>query len=211
VKTDPATGKERAYYAAWPVGERVLDRPGTRHLNFTTGFNNIVHSNLELLATAPDQMRQFTTTATVGGKKQRVKVYAHDPGSLNDVAVLKATDAPGVKFETVPMASRSDLARLKEAGVLDSVAVIGFPRGITVLEIGRATPSPTIGNIRKVEHTIHVSAPISPGNSGGPLVNLEGKVIGIATRIITAEAETHGVCLPITKAYDLLPKEYIPK
>jgi hypothetical protein len=36
-------------------------------------------------------------------------------------------------------------------------------------------------------------------------------VIGIATRIITAEAETHGVCLPITKAYDLLPKEYIPK
>ncbi len=211
VKTDPATGKARAYYAAWPVGERVLDRPGTRHLNFTTGFNNIVHSNLELLATAADQMRQFTTMATIGGKSQRVKVYAHDPQSLNDVAVLKATEAPGVKFETIAMASRSDLARLKEAGALDPIAVIGFPRGIQVLEIGRATPSPTIGNIRKVEHTIHVSASISPGNSGGPLVNLDGKVIGIATRIINAETETHGVCLPISKAYDLLPKELRPK
>lgn len=211
VKTDPATGKARAYYAAWPVGERVLDRPGTRHLNFTTGFNNIVHSNLELVATAADQMRQFTTSATIGGKKQRVKVYAHDPQSQNDVAVLQATEPLGQPFETIAMANRKDLQRLKDTGALDPVAVIGFPRGIQVLEIGKATPSPTIGNIRKVEHTIHVSASISPGNSGGPLVNLQGKVIGIATRIINAETETHGVCIPITKAFDLLPKEFRPK
>jgi S1-C subfamily serine protease len=55
-----------------------------------------------------------------------------------------------------------------------------------------AVPSATIGAVRKIEDTIHISAPIVAGNSGGPVLDGRGRVIGIATRIY---CETLGICI----------------
>jgi S1-C subfamily serine protease len=212
VKRDPITGQEAAYYAVWPAGTRVMSTTGSRSLEFSFGFNNLQLGNLSLLATAPDEMRSFQTEIEVDGQKRHVSVHAHDPESLNDVAVLKVNPLPGETLPYMPMASAAEIERLRKGGgVLQPILAMGFPRGVAVLEEGIANPSPTIGFIRKVERTLHLDASISPGNSGGPVLNDDGVVLGIATRIADASAETHGFAVPVTKAFELLPDHVKPK
>ena len=62
-----------------------------------------------------------------------------------------------------------------------------------ILEGHRAESSPSVGIVRKVEDTILVTAPIVGGNSGGPVLDAEGRVIGIATR--THGDATLGACI----------------
>ena len=212
VKRDPVTGQELADYAVWQTGARVMETTGSRNLAFSFSFNNKAQQNLSLLATAPDEMKSFMTEIEVDGQKRRVTVYAHDPDSLNDVAVLKIVPLPGETMPWMPMATAPDIERLRKAGAaITPILVMGFPRGTQVLEDGIANPSPTIGHIRKVERTLHLDASISPGNSGGPVLNDDGLVLGIATKIADASAETHGFAVPITKAFDLLPEHVRPK
>jgi len=64
---------------------------------------------------------------------------------------------------------------------LDPVMVLGFPRGIALLEDQRAELSVALGEVSKIESSIMITAPVVPGNSGGPVVNRDGDVIGVAT------------------------------
>ncbi|MCI0342896.1 MAG: trypsin-like peptidase domain-containing protein [Planctomycetales bacterium] len=201
--TDPVTGEPKVTYALWQTGAKVSDGSA---LSFATAYHNVLYRNLALEKCAPDEMGEVTEDVErADGSVRRVKFFAHQPNSLNDVALLKITEQPGVKLPFLELASDDDLERLRKGGALDDVLVLGFPRGTQVLEEGKATLSPTTGHIRKFERTIHIDASIGPGNSGGPVLNLEGKVIGIATRIMRG-AETHGMCIPASEARKLLPK-----
>ena len=64
----------------------------------------------------------------------------------------------------------------------DTVYTLGSPKGVeNIFTVGIVSnPSVTIGGI----DCIAITAPISPGNSGGPLLNAEGKVIGINSMTI---------------------------
>jgi S1-C subfamily serine protease len=57
--------------------------------------------------------------------------------------------------------------------------------------------------VRKVEQTIHVSAAMLGGNSGGPLIDSKGRVIGVSTMVVKG-SETLGSCLRIEHAAELL-------
>jgi S1-C subfamily serine protease len=70
-----------------------------------------------------------------------------------------------------------------------------------------AETSGSRGDVRKFETSILISAPIIGGNSGGPVFNERGFVIGVSTRTIRG-AETFGFCIPIRDAIKLLPPEY---
>ena len=114
-----------------------------------------------------------------------VEIRYHDANDNHDLALLKAEGGPFRPVRTVT-------GRLPEK--LDPVMVLGFPRGLDILEKGVAESSPSLGTVRKVEDTIYVTAPIIPGNSGGPVFDGEGAVIGIATRVVQG-TETLGICL----------------
>ena len=66
-----------------------------------------------------------------------------------------------------------------------------------------AETSPSLGYVRKVEETIQITAPIVSGNSGGPLVDTEGRVLGVATR--TKGDTSLGVCIQVCRILPLLP------
>jgi S1-C subfamily serine protease len=129
-----------------------------------------------------------------------VHAHVHDN---NDLAVLKLTDKFG-NFQPVRLATVEDAGRLQK---LDPVLAMGFPRGGSLLERGLAEPTASRGDIRKIEDSILISAPIIGGNSGGPVFSEEGAVIGISTRTVKG-AETFGFCIPIQHAVSLLPPEY---
>ena len=130
----------------------------------------IVVTNNHVIANAEDII------VRIGDKEYKAEVLGSDPYA--DVAVLKIKDAK-VVFETVNFGD-SDKAR-----VGDWVIAIGNPFGL-----GGTVTSGIISarnrdiNLTRYDDFIQTDASINQGNSGGPLFNLNGEVIGINTAII---------------------------
>jgi len=91
----------------------------------------------------------------------------------NDLALLKVSGA----FQALPIATPAD-ARLGQ-----SVFTIGFPnpdmQGIEP-KLTRGEISSMAGMMDDPRH-FQISVPVQPGNSGGPLVDLRGNVVGIVS------------------------------
>jgi S1-C subfamily serine protease len=142
----------------------------------------------------------------------RIKVIFYDglesPATVtgaqpeNDMAVLQAARIPD-DLIAATMRSTSDLA----SG--DKVLAVGFPFGIgpsasggIVSGLGRAFKSPE--GKQEMKNLIQFDAAANPGNSGGPLVTMDGEVVGIVTAILNpTSARTFlgiGFAVPIENA-----------
>lgn len=107
----------------------------------------------------------------------------------------------------------SDLAVLDINGVdcpyLDTNTEENLALGVKVFTIGNPSglqhtvTSGIVSGYRESEnkHFIQTDAPINPGNSGGPLVDTDGKVIGINTMILS-EAEGIGFAIPVNVVFE---------
>jgi serine protease Do len=129
------------------------------------------------------------------GRKLKAKVVGADPNS--DVAVIKVE---GVTNLVPAVLGDSDLVRTG-----DWVLAMGNPLALELsvtTGIVSATGRSDV-NITDFADFIQTSAPINPGNSGGPLVNYEGKVIGINTAIIGG-AQGLGFAIPINLAKGIM-------
>jgi S1-C subfamily serine protease len=120
----------------------------------------------------------------------------------NDLAVLQASKIPD-DLIAATMRSTSDLA----PG--DKVLAVGFPFGIgpsasggIVSGMGRVFRSPE--GKQEMKNLIQFDAAANPGNSGGPLVTMDGEVVGIVTAILNpTSARTFlgiGFAVPIENA-----------
>ena len=140
---------------------------------------------------------------------------------VEDVHLLRVTVSSGEEYDSVVIArdEQKDLAILgiiadrsdflesvlgssNNATVGDEVVAIGYSLGLE----GQSTfTKGVISAIRKTEnggHTyIQTDAAVNPGNSGGPLVNLKGEVIGVNTAKYVGEGvEGIGLAIPIDEA-----------
>jgi S1-C subfamily serine protease len=120
----------------------------------------------------------------------------------NDLAVLKATSLPD-DLQAATMRSTGDL----QPG--DQVVAVGFPFGI-----GPSVSGGVVSGLRRefrdpegkklLTNLIQFDAAANPGNSGGPLVTMDGNVVGIVTAILNpGEARTFigiGFAVPIENA-----------
>jgi S1-C subfamily serine protease len=117
------------------------------------------------------------------GASMKAAVVGTDPSS--DLAVLKI-DASSRALTPLPLGD-SDLAK-----VGDPVVAIGNPFGLDrtvtagiVSAIQRAITAP---NGYTIDHVIQTDAAINHGNSGGPLLNGRGDVIGVNSQIETGDS-----------------------
>lgn len=176
--------------AAWPTGRFVRNTPRT--LRLSTAFHT-ADKTLEVVCTTPDVFVQ-TSRRLASGSRLDGDYHALD---RNDLAVLRADfgGRPGVAPLRLAPADH-------QAQKLEPVMVLGFPGNITARETLQAETAPSLGEVRKVETSIFVDAPIVPGNSGGPLMDAQGQVIGVA--FATFGASTVGGCIPIRYVHELL-------
>ena len=159
-----------------PFGEMFKDfeRPTERKASsLGSGFvikeDGVVITNNHVIANAEDIL------VRVGEKEYEAKVIGADP--YMDIAVIKIQTKD--KFKPVSFGDSS------KARVGDWVVAIGNPFGLggTVTSGIISARNRQIG-LTRYEDFIQTDASINQGNSGGPLFNLKGEVIGINTAII---------------------------
>jgi S1-C subfamily serine protease len=122
-----------------------------------------------------------------------------------DVAILRVPP-----FADMPVLHNfnRDVSSLSQG---DPVGVIGYPFGAELFEFTKAKKAETSfsqGHISKVTPSkIQVDAPANPGNSGGPIFDEEGRVIGILTQgLASMGAQNINFGTPIGHALDMLER-----
>ena len=176
-----------------------------------TGDNDEIENGVGTGVVIIDKGVILTNLHVVSGA-DRIKVIFHDGlessatisgvQAENDLAVLQAAKIPDDMIAAT-MRSTSDLA----PG--DKVLAVGFPFGIgpsasggVVSGLGRVFRSPE--GKQEMKNLIQFDAAANPGNSGGPLVTMDGEVVGIVTAILNpTSARTFlgiGFAVPIENA-----------
>jgi serine protease Do len=134
-----------------------------------------------------------------GGQEFTAKVIGAD--APTDVAVLK------ISGKDLPIVTMADSDKLE---VGDVVLAIGNPFGVgqtvtmgIVSAVGRNAL-----NINQYENFIQTDAAINPGNSGGPLVDAEGRLVGINTAIFSESGGYQGVgfAVPVSLARSVMER-----
>jgi putative serine protease PepD len=140
--------------------------------------NDHVVAGANSLTVAAKGSSSLTRTATLVGEE------AND-----DLALIKV-DPSGLGLKPLTLASSAT------AQVGDGVYAIGNPYGLDetltrgiVSALGRSISAP---NGAKIAGAIQTDAALNPGNSGGPLLNDEGQVIGVNSQIASEAASVNG-------------------
>ncbi len=136
------------------------------------------------------------------GRKFDTEWIRGDPQT--DVAVVK------IKAKRLIAAPLGDSDKMQ---VGDWVLAIGAPEGLPqTVTAGIISAKGRKTGMRSYENFIQTDAAINHGNSGGPLVNLRGEVIGINTAIVTRSGANEGIglAIPSNMAKDVM-KQLIEK
>ena len=146
-----------------------------------------------------DRARQITVELS-DGRKLPAELVSSDPDS--DLAILKvAADKPLPRLE---LGDTSDLM------IGEPVIAVGNPLGFShsvstgiVSAMHRELKDPRGQAL--MSDLIQTDAAINLGNSGGPLLNAYGQVVGINTAI-RGDAQNIGFAIPVSKMRDLIPE-----
>ncbi len=158
------------------VGSADL-RAGSEALGsgFVVDRNGHVVTNYHVIEGATTTRVRFSNDDTV-----KATIVGSDPST--DLAVLKVEVSPDALTPLI-------LADSDRVEVGDSVVAIGNPFGLErtvtagiVSALQRAVQAP---NGFSIDHVIQTDAPINSGNSGGPLLDTRGEVIGVNSQIQT--------------------------
>jgi serine protease Do len=167
----------------------LVEREGSRGSGVIARRDGVVLTNAHVVGNA---RQVFLTFAD--GRRLPARVLGRDPAL--DVAVVRAA------VQDAPVAPIGDSDRL----VVGQTAVaignpLGFERTVTTGVISALNRS-LRGS--QLDQLIQTDAAISPGNSGGPLLDSQGRVIGINTAVIRVEgAQGLGFAIPINIARDI--------
>jgi S1-C subfamily serine protease len=157
---------------------RQVASTGTGFAISTDGFfltnSHVIHGCTEV------------TLRGTGSTPHEVRVWAEDPA--NDLALLKTAE---------PLASVLRFAENNQLRLGQTVIVIGYPLS-DVLAHGVKVTTGAISSLAGVHddtRMVQVTAPIQPGNSGGPVLDESGNVIGV----IKNSLDTVGTAMAIGK------------
>jgi S1-C subfamily serine protease len=155
-----------------PGGNEEMQGVGTGVVIVETG---VILTNLHVVSGA----KRVTVTFFDGSESEVDMVRAYPQ---NDLAVIKARLIP----DDLPAATLGSTAELRPG---DEVVAVGYPFGIgpstsagVISGLDRSFRSPEGKQV--MTGLIQFDAAVNPGNSGGPLVTMNGEVIGIVTALL---------------------------
>jgi len=135
------------------------------------------------------------------GREFKANTVGRD--ALTDVALIRLANPP----KDLPAVTLGDSDALRQG---DFVLALGSPFGLSdtaTLGIVSAKHRQNVSNSPTFDDFIQTDAAINQGNSGGPLFDMSGRVIGINTAIVSPQlGQGIGFAVPINIAKALLPQ-----
>jgi S1-C subfamily serine protease len=140
-----------------------------------------------------------------GGDLVEARVIGSDLST--DLAILKV-DPSSTKLRPLPLGN-SDRVRVGDPAIAIGNP-FGYDRTVTTGIISALQRQIKAPNGFTIGHVLQTDAPINPGNSGGPLLDAEGRVIGINSQIVAASSSGGsvgiGFAVPINTAKRVIPQ-----
>lgn len=172
-------------------GKRLSGNSTALGSGFIYDDNGHIVTNNHVVPDISNNPNKVVDVAFTDGNTYQAKVIGRDP--FTDIAVLQLIG--NFSDERLVPLSITNSSTLQ---VGQQVIAIGNPFGLSgsmttgiISQMARLLPNPDTGY--SIANTIQTSAVINPGNSGGPLLNTQGRVIGMNTAIISDTGTYSGV------------------
>ena len=173
-------------------GREVSSAGVTRFSEIGSGVMISTDGKVMTAAHVVNAMDEITVEA-VGGEKVAARVIASEPGA--DLSLLKMDHVPA-SMTSAPMADSNTVR------VGDQVMIIGAPYGLShsmsVGWISARWPPDTVYKNMPLAEFFQTTATINTGNSGGPMFNMAGEVIGIVSHNISKSGGSEGLGFVVT-------------
>lgn len=180
----------------------IKPQEGTGSGTIIDAENRLVVTNLHVVQGAL-QSGGTVEIMLASGESSKATLVGYD--QENDIAVLKFVD----KVAEVAAAPFGDSSKLE---VGQRVFAIGNPfglyRSLTSGIVSSLDRTMKTGNGTALRDLIQTDAAINPGNSGGPLLDSDGRLIGINTAILSQSGSSAGIgfAVPINNIRRILPE-----
>ncbi|MDH7459801.1 trypsin-like peptidase domain-containing protein [Chitinophagaceae bacterium 26-R-25] len=182
-KTSPSVGHVQVIKrTSHPVTKKLFENPASGS-GFIISSDGFLVTNNHVIEDASD-----VKVALDDGYEVKAEVVGADPST--DIAVLKLYEG---SFKALQFANSA----LLDPGQI--AIAIGNPMGLqhtvttgVVSALGRSLRA---NNGRLIDDVIQTDAALNPGNSGGPLLNSSGQVIGVNTAVVSS---AQGLCFAVS-------------
>lgn len=146
----------------------------------------------------------IATNLHVIGEARRLQVEMHD-GTTHPVTEIHATDAKldlallKVKAKGLQPLPLGDSSRVKQG---ENVVAMGAPEGLAFSIV-----QGVLSAVREIDENemLQVAIPIEKGNSGGPLLDMQGRVLGLLT-LKSLKTDNLGFAMPVNALKTLIEK-----
>ncbi len=181
------------------VPDGMVDKRGMVQIGGGSGFivepDGLIMTNKHVIS---DAKAEYTVILN-DGRRFSAEVLSRDP--INDVAIIK------IKADGLPCLALGDATKLQlgqsliaignALGVFKNTVSLGIVSGLSRSIVAQAEEPDC--SAQEMRGLIQTDAAINPGNSGGPLVDEDGKVIGVNAAIVSG-AQSIGFAIPVNAA-----------
>jgi S1-C subfamily serine protease len=158
--------------------------PNTSAIKIVSGGTGFLFNSKDYIVTNYHVVKGASSIEVKFPDGEVIKASVQAKDSQNDIAVLKLSKSPSTP---IPDLKFGDSSKVRPG---DKVFTIGYPASSILGKNQKITDGiiSSVTGINDDPTMFQITVPIQPGNSGGPLFNQKGEVIGITTASLSLNA-----------------------